>query len=84
MEEYAGLSTKEIAMQFEGAITLLIDDLKYTNLNQRGYLIVEFNENEAIATWKYIDNVNSTSYSLDETRKKQLKTVLGNKTIQSV
>ncbi|MDY0051327.1 MAG: alkaline phosphatase D family protein [Aliarcobacter sp.] len=84
MEEYAGLSTKEIAMQFEGAITLLIDDLKYTNLNQRGYLIVEFNENEAIATWNYIDNVNSTSYSLDETRKKQLKTVLGNKTIQSV
>jgi alkaline phosphatase D len=84
MEDYAGLSTTEIAMQFEDAITLLIDDLKYTNLNQRGYLIVEFNENEAIATWNYVDNINSTTYSLDESRKKVLKTVVGNKTIESV
>lgn len=84
MEEYVGLSTTAESIQFESAISLLIDDLKYTNLNQRGYMIVTFTENEVVTTWNYLDNTDSVIYSLDNSRSKELKTLLGTKTIIDV
>jgi len=82
MEDYAGLSTLETAVAFENAITLLIDDLKYTNLNQRGFMTLTFTSSEVNTTWYYIDNYDSTTYSLDTTRQKELKNILGNKTLE--
>lgn len=84
MEDYVGLSDLTTTMQFEAAITLLIDDLKYTNLNQRGYMLVNFTADEVVATWSYLDNTASTTYSLDNTRTKQLKSLLGSKSIIAV
>ena len=77
MEDYTSLTTLEAAKQFEGAIGLLIDDLKYTNLNQRGFMTVTFTQTEVNTTWKYVSSNDSITYTLDSTREKSLKTIAG-------
>lgn len=84
MEEYASLSTIDKAKDFENSLTFLIDDLVYTNLNQRGFMIVEFNKEEVNTTWNYLNNYDKTEYSMDITRKKSLKNSLSNKILQEV
>ncbi|XPV68083.1 MAG: alkaline phosphatase D family protein [Halarcobacter sp.] len=81
MEDYAGLTTLTAAQNFEAALTFLIDDLKYTNLNQRGFLVITFTSSEASTTWYYVDNYASTTYSLDTARQTSLKTLVGTNTI---
>ncbi|WP_321314163.1 alkaline phosphatase D family protein [Halarcobacter sp.] len=81
MEDYAGLTNLTTAQNFEAALTFLIDDLKYTNLNQRGFMVVSFTSQEVNTTWYYVDNYDSTTYSLDQTREKSLKTLVNTNTI---
>mgnify|MGYP000327278888 CR=1 FL=1 len=61
----------------EQAITTLVDGLEYLNANQRGYLVVTFTANDAIADWRFVDTVKSTSWSLDTNRAKSLRTLPG-------
>lgn len=84
MEEYVGLANTASSIQFEAAITLLVDDLKYTNLNQRGYMLLTFTKDEVLTTWNYLDNTDSTTYTLDTTRRKQLKSLVGSNTISEI
>lgn len=72
MEDYVGLSTMTASMEFEGAIALLIDDLKYTNLNQRGFMTVIFTKDEVKSKWTYIDSNDSVRYTIDNTRAKYI------------
>ncbi len=76
MEDYAGLTSMDSAEAFENAISFLIDDLKYTNLNQRGFMTATFTENEVTTNWYYLDNYASTDYSLDTSRQISLKTLV--------
>jgi alkaline phosphatase D len=51
----------------------LIDELKYCNLNQRGYLLVQFNESQVQSQWIYLDSIKKADYVVDNTRQYQLK-----------
>lgn len=77
MEEYVGFSSQEEAMGFEKAMELLIEDLKYFNANNRGFLVVTFTKEEAKSDWYFVDNSKSTNYSMLTTRHKSLKTLAG-------
>lgn len=72
MEEYLGLSTLEQALQLEGSLELLIDDLSYCNLQDRGFMEVIFTKEKAIANWHYVSNYDSTTYTLNTSRAKSL------------
>jgi alkaline phosphatase D len=74
MEEYLGISSLEMAMQFEQVIALLVDDLKYCNLNNRGFMLVTFTQEQAISQWYYVDNNNSANYTILAQRSKELTT----------
>ena len=76
LEEYLGLSAAEVPSA-EQAITTLVDGLEYLNANQRGYLVVTFTADEAIADWRFVDTVKSTTWSLDSARAKSLRTLPG-------
>lgn len=39
--------------------------LKFANLRDHGYLVVTFNENEAIAEWKYVSTLKDRSYEIE-------------------
>jgi alkaline phosphatase D len=81
MEEYLYLTSTEQAMQLEGALSLLIDDLKYSNLNNRGFMEVIFTPSEAISNWHYVANYDAATYTMNTARAKSLKTVVNTNTI---
>jgi len=68
LEEYAGLSDATVAAQFEGAIGLLIDDLKYLNAYDRGFMTLTFDAAQVRANWYYVNGCDSSEYSLNTHR----------------
>jgi alkaline phosphatase D len=62
MEHYLKMDADTAKIMAED-LPVLIDDLAYCNLHQRGYLTVSFTEKQAVATWRYVDTIKSTSSS---------------------
>lgn len=48
---------------FKQAIEILIDDLKYLDVSQRGYMSVTINDGGATSEWVYVDTVFSKNYT---------------------
>ena len=62
-----------LAGSAEFVLQTLIDDLKYTNTFDRGYMTVTFTPTEATAEWTYIDNILSPEYATLPFRSRSLK-----------
>ena len=71
LEKYLSIPLAQL-QQFEYAFQTLINDLAYCNLNQRGYLLVSFTEQNMQADWVFVDSIKQKSYVVDETRGYQL------------
>ena len=86
LEKYLSIPLAQL-QQFEFAFTTLIDELNYCNLNQRGYLIVQFDETQVQSQWMYVDSIKKAEYVVDTARQYQLsfdKNLLPVKTAQQV
>ncbi|MCH7315437.1 alkaline phosphatase D family protein [Acinetobacter sp. ANC 3882] len=86
LEKYLNIPLAQL-QQFEFAFTTLIDELNYCNLNQRGYLVVQFDDAQVQSQWIYLDSIKKPEYTLDKTRGYQLsldKNLLPVKTGQQV
>jgi alkaline phosphatase D len=86
LEKYLSIPLAQL-QQFEFAFTTLIDELNYCNLNQRGYLIVQFDETQVQSQWMYVDSIKKAEYIVDTARQYQLsfdKNLLRVKTAQQV
>ncbi|WP_237060264.1 alkaline phosphatase D family protein [Microbulbifer sediminum] len=62
MESYLKLDEKSAAELARG-MSVLIDDLQYCNLHQRGFMALTFNREQVQADWHFIDNIDSTEFS---------------------
>ena len=71
MEKYLNIPLAQL-QQFEFAFTTLIDELNYTNLNQRGYLMVKFTAQQVQADWVFVNTIKDKTYAVDATRAQQL------------
>ena len=71
LEKYLNIPLAQL-QQFEFAFTTLIDELNYCNLNQRGYLMVQFDETQVQSQWIYVDSIKKSEYSIDTARQYQL------------
>ncbi len=58
---------------FESIIKLLVDDLKYFNASEYGYMKMTFTESDARSDWIYVDNADSIDYSLKTSRGHSLR-----------
>ena len=76
LEDYLGLPDALIADAEQG-IGLLVDGLDYLNINQRGYMVVTFTQDEALANWYFVDTVKSREYTVDSSRSAARKTLPG-------
>jgi|TARA_X000001388_G_scaffold74398_2_gene67375 alkaline phosphatase D len=56
MEHYLSMDD-EMAETLADDLPLLIDDLQYCNLHQRGFMTLTVSEDEAKATWHYVDAI---------------------------
>lgn len=84
LEAIFGLNqaTPEAAAQFEDVLELLVDGLDYTNLVQRGYLIMTFTAQEATAEWQFVDTIKQQRYSLLESRQTTRRVTVGTNDIK--
>lgn len=71
LEKYLDIPLAQL-QQFEFAFTTLIDELSYCNLNQRGYLIVQFDETQVQSQWVFVDSIKKPEYAIDTVRGHQL------------
>lgn len=62
-EGYLGLTDKQ-AEDLARALPLLIDEVEYCNLHQRGYMSVEFTLGQVNTAWHYVSNIKDTSYTV--------------------
>jgi alkaline phosphatase D len=76
LEEYLSLP-EEAVTDAEQAIQLLVDDLQYLNVNQRGYLVVTFTPDEARADWRFVSTVKNSEYTVDSTRAAAMRMLAG-------
>ncbi len=76
LEEYLQLPAESVPGA-EQAIQLLVDDLQYLNVNQRGYLVVTFALDQVLAEWRFVTTVKDREYLLDTSRATAVKTVAG-------
>lgn len=67
LEDYLELPDELIAGAEQG-IGLLVDDLDFLNISQRGYLVATFTPEQATADWHFVDTVKSRDYQVDTSR----------------
>ena len=53
-----------IALQFAEALKLLIDDLDYANIHQRGFMTVTFTAEKAHSEWHLLSSVHQSDYQM--------------------
>ncbi|MDQ9092573.1 alkaline phosphatase D family protein [Pseudoalteromonas haloplanktis] len=84
LEEYLALNTQgpEATAQMEQVIPLLVNDLVYNNLVDRGYLTVTFTPEHAAAKWNYVSSIKTASYEMQTERSKELRMLAGQPVIQ--
>ncbi|MGG8496638.1 alkaline phosphatase D family protein [Tenacibaculum sp. TC6] len=59
LEKYLGSSSAEL----EQALQLLINDLQYCNLSQRGFVKLTITQGSVISEWNYVDTVTNKLYT---------------------
>lgn len=62
MESYLQLDERA-AQELAHGMPVLIDDLQYCNLHQRGFMALTFSRDEVRAEWTFVDNVDSTEFA---------------------
>jgi alkaline phosphatase D len=63
LQEYLGLDEATM-QQLESVFPVLVDDLKYSNLIDRGFLITTFTQTEAKAEWVFLTTDDKNNYTV--------------------
>jgi len=61
-----GIIGASVAAQFAGIAPRIVDDLKYANLVNRGYMAVTFTSDQVSCEWRYVSTIDSREYQLVE------------------
>lgn len=62
-ETYLGLDDNQ-AGQMAQAMSVLVDELAFCNLHQRGYLTLTINKAQAVGEWIFVNSVHEKSYEI--------------------
>lgn len=65
MEGFLGLSgNPERRARYEKGLTTLVDNLRYVNAGERGYVLVTFTPERAVSEWRYLNTITATDYQV--------------------
>ncbi|RTR34920.1 alkaline phosphatase D family protein [Shewanella atlantica] len=64
LEYYLGIPQDQQAVT-EAGVTQMVDGLKYTNLRDRGFMVLTFTAEQVRSDWHYVDTILSTEFSED-------------------
>ncbi|WP_096085980.1 alkaline phosphatase D family protein [Agaribacterium haliotis] len=76
MEQYLDLDEPGAASLAQG-LSLLIDDLQWANLHDRGLAVLSFSKEQAQCEWLFVDTIEEANYQLKEASTKRLSVKLG-------
>lgn len=83
LEAFFGLDLTS-AQGLEQGFGLLIDGLQYTNLHDRGYMVMTFTAEAATADWRYVNTIESKEYASMEERSMQLQSLVNANQISTI
>ncbi|TMN35547.1 alkaline phosphatase D family protein [Pseudoalteromonas sp. S2755] len=72
LEHYLQLGDEQ-ALQFAEVLQLLVDDLEYANIHQRGYLTLNFTQEKVESEWHFVNTVKQEQF---ESHNKQRELLL--------
>ena len=64
------------------AVTTLVDDLKYLNAADRGYMMVTYTQDKASAEWFYVSTIRDSEYSVSSAGPLAVTKGAGNRRIE--
>lgn len=76
IEEYLSIAADDVET-YEQYIVGLVEGLQYTNLYQRGYLLLELTPQQANASWQFVDTILSQQFTQLTGRSRQAYMVNG-------
>lgn len=71
MESYLSISEAALS-QFEFAFRTLIDELAYCNLSQRGFIVIDFDQQHLRSRWIFVDSIKEQHYTVDQSTQYQI------------
>ena len=80
LEYYLGLPDEQIPAT-EAALVDLVTNLKYTNINDRGLLLLTFTQDEVKSEWMYVDTIASKTFTENSSRSHSVTSAAGNPAI---
>lgn len=81
LEQYLGLKTPTAVQQAEAGLTGFIDGLQYTNVAERGYMLLTITHQQAVADFKFISSIKEQNYTLLNNRAQQISVQAGEHTL---
>ncbi|WP_370977928.1 alkaline phosphatase [Agaribacterium sp. ZY112] len=82
LEDYLDLD-EEAASGLSQGLNLLIDDLHYNNMYDRGFAVMTFTEDKTQTEWIYVDTILSTNYNLKVESSYTMEVEAGENMLQS-
>ena len=67
LESYLSLDEAS-AIAFEKGLNFLVDDLRFCNIRQRGYMSLTFTKEQVDTQWVFVDNVLTSDYQVNTNR----------------
>ncbi|MEC7118590.1 MAG: alkaline phosphatase D family protein, partial [Pseudomonadota bacterium] len=72
LEEYLKLDTPQKVLEAEFGVPQLVGGLKYTNLSDRGFMLVTFDTEKVSAEWVFVSSIKQKTYGVMAERGKTL------------
>lgn len=83
LEFYLGIPADQQAAT-EAGVTQMVDGLQYTNLRDRGFMILTFTAEQVRSDWHFVDTIESTEFSEDMDKRYSAVSQLGSAKIMPV
>ncbi|WP_076407399.1 alkaline phosphatase [Shewanella sp. UCD-KL12] len=83
LEYYLGIPEDQQA-QVEAGILEMVSGLKYTNLRNRGFMVLTFTKEQVRSDWHYVDTILSEQYSEDMSKKHSAVCMMGSAMVADI
>ena len=83
LEYYLGIPEDQ-QVQTEAGIKQMVEGLKYTNLRDRGFMVLTFTAEQVRSDWHYVDTILSADFSEDMNKQHSLVCMMGNAQVTAV
>lgn len=83
LEYYLGIPADQ-QVQVEAGILEMVAGLKYTNLRDRGFMVLTFTQEQVRSDWHYVDTIMSETFSEDMSKQHSAVSMIGSAQVKDM